>query len=39
VILPGAGHGLLADIEPVRSLVLEHLRRPGRAGPDAASAI
>jgi hypothetical protein len=28
VILPGAGHSLLADIEPVRSLVLEHLRRP-----------
>ncbi|MEU1985757.1 alpha/beta fold hydrolase [Nocardia sp. NPDC019395] len=27
VILPGAGHGLLADVEPVRSLVLEHLRR------------
>ncbi|MGU3501766.1 alpha/beta fold hydrolase [Mycobacterium sp. C31M] len=27
VILPGAGHSLLADIEPVRSLVLEHLRR------------
>ncbi|ATL67353.1 alpha/beta fold hydrolase [Nocardia terpenica] len=27
VIVPGAGHGLLADIEPVRSLVLEHLRR------------
>ncbi|MGX1776740.1 alpha/beta fold hydrolase [Nocardia brasiliensis] len=26
VILPGAGHGLLADVEPVRSLVLEHLR-------------
>lgn len=27
VVLPGAGHGLLADVEPVRSLVLEHLRR------------
>ncbi|WP_338761018.1 alpha/beta fold hydrolase [Nocardia vulneris] len=27
VILPDAGHGLLADVEPVRSLVLEHLRR------------
>ncbi|MFI6867607.1 alpha/beta fold hydrolase [Nocardia sp. NPDC050406] len=27
VILPGAGHGLLADVEPVRSLVLEHLRQ------------
>ncbi|MEV6277056.1 alpha/beta fold hydrolase [Nocardia sp. NPDC051832] len=26
VVLPGAGHGLLADVEPVRSLVLEHLR-------------
>ncbi|MBL1076449.1 alpha/beta fold hydrolase [Nocardia sp. 2] len=26
VVLPGAGHGLLADVDPVRSLVLEHLR-------------
>lgn len=26
VVLPNAGHGLLADVEPVRSLVLEHLR-------------
>lgn len=26
VVLPGAGHGLLADVEPVRGLVLEHLR-------------
>jgi pimeloyl-ACP methyl ester carboxylesterase len=38
VILPGAGHSLLADIEPVRSLVLEHLRRPDSKA-DAASAI
>lgn len=26
VVLPGAGHGLLADLEPARGLVLEHLR-------------
>ncbi|MBF6171965.1 alpha/beta fold hydrolase [Nocardia blacklockiae] len=26
VVLPGAGHGLLADTEPVRSLILDHLR-------------
>ncbi|RJO78298.1 alpha/beta fold hydrolase [Nocardia panacis] len=28
VVLPGAGHGLLADVEPVRGLILEHLRLP-----------
>jgi len=27
VILPGAGHGLLADVDPVRGIVLDHLRR------------
>ena len=35
VILPGAGHGLLADIEPVRSLVLEHLRRSDSPAPSS----